>query len=363
MNLEPTPEQSTLGESVRQALASVPEHDDTPSDPAADPVRKALVGLGMAGMLVPAQHGGHAASMADVGVVLDELGRRLTPGPWLSTVVAAPRALTRLGLIQGEGARLLSELAEGSTTATVGFEPTHGTVIPPLPHSDIAVLNGCASAVPDADAVDLLLVIAGAGPNRALLAIDTAAPGVTIDRLATIDPTRPQFRVHFTDTPARNLGSASDDAVAALIDDVLIAAAADAVGAAQRVLDLTLDHAKVRTQFGRPVGSFQAVQHLCVDMYETVELARSGVMHGLWAADAASPAERHLAAIRAKAFSGQLATVGDAAVQVFGGIGFTWEHPAHRYLKRLLNWSTFLGNPDRYLQEIGTRLAHGECVR
>jgi alkylation response protein AidB-like acyl-CoA dehydrogenase len=88
-------------------------------------------------------------------------------------------------------------------------------------------------------------------------------------------------------------------------------------------------------------------------MYETVELARSGVLHALWAADAAQPAERHLAAVRAKAYAAQLVTVADTAIQIFGGIGYTWEHDAHLYLKRLLGWSTFLGSSDKYLQEVG----------
>ena len=151
--------------------------------------------------------------------------------------------------------------------------------------------------------------------------------------------------------------------VAAVIDDVLVATAADALGAARAVMDLAVEYAKVRKQFGQVIGSFQAVQHLCVDMYETVELARSGVIHALWAADAFPDAdlpsnERHLAALRAKAFAGRLATVGDTAIQVFGGIGYTWEHDAHLYLKRLLSWSALLGGPDRYLTELGARLAN-----
>ena len=122
-------------------------------------------------------------------------------------------------------------------------------------------------------------------------------------------------------------------------------------------MQLAVDYAKVRKQFDQPIGSFQAVQHLCVDMYESVELARSGVIHALWAADCAGPAERHLAAIRAKAFAGRLAAVGDTAIQVFGGIGFTWEHDAHLYLKRLLGWSALFGPPDHYLEEVGAILA------
>jgi alkylation response protein AidB-like acyl-CoA dehydrogenase len=121
------------------------------------------------------------------------------------------------------------------------------------------------------------------------------------------------------------------------------------------VLQLAVEYAKVRRQFGQPIGAFQAVQHLCVDMYETVELARSGVIHALWAADAADRDERHLAAMRAKAFAGRLAGVADNAIQVFGGIGYTWEHDAHLYFKRLLSWNAFLGGPDRYLVDVGAQ--------
>jgi acyl-CoA dehydrogenase len=172
-----------------------------------------------------------------------------------------------------------------------------------------------------------------------------------------IDQTRKQFRVQLDGTPAQRLARATPADVAVVIDDLLIATAADALGAARAVMDLAVEYAKVRKQFGQVIGSFQAIQHLCVDMYETVELARSGVIHALWASDAdLDPDERHLAALRAKAFAGRLATVGDTAIQVFGGIGYTWEHDAHLYLKRLLSWSALLGGPDGYLTELGARL-------
>jgi alkylation response protein AidB-like acyl-CoA dehydrogenase len=172
-----------------------------------------------------------------------------------------------------------------------------------------------------------------------------------------VDPTRKLFNATLDAVPAQRLASVSADDIQALVDDVLIAYAADALGAATAVMNLAVEYAKVRRQFDQPIGSFQAVQHLCVDMYETVEVARSGVLHALWAADAAPAAERHLAAVRAKAFAGQLATVADTAIQVFGGVGYTWEHDAHLYLKRLLGWSTFLGGSDRYLQQVGRQLA------
>lgn len=115
----------------------------------------------------------------------------------------------------------------------------------------------------------------------------------------------------------------------------------------------------MRRQFGAPIGSFQAVAHLCVDMYETVELARGGVIHALWAADGGAPADARLAAQRIRAFAGRLATVGDTAIQVFGGIGFTWEHDAHLYLERLLGFSALFGATDHYLEAVGRQLAEG----
>jgi alkylation response protein AidB-like acyl-CoA dehydrogenase len=242
---------------------------------------------------------------------------------------------------------LLTGIADGSVIATVG------PLSPPLPVVDGAMMEGDSYGQPHMVAADVVLVLATEGGRAGLYAVDPNANGVRADVRVNVDPTHKLFDVTFDRVPARRLGWASAEAIQALMDDVLIAYAADALGAATAVMNLAFEYAKARRQFGQPIGSFQAVQHLCVDMYETVELARSGVMHAVWAADAAAPAERHLAALRAKAFAGRLTTVADTAVQVFGGIGYTWEHDAHLYLKRLLGWSVFLGSPDRYLQEVG----------
>jgi alkylation response protein AidB-like acyl-CoA dehydrogenase len=168
--------------------------------------------------------------------------------------------------------------------------------------------------------------------------------------------TRKPFRVDLDGARGDRVAVADEGAVEALVDDLVIAWAADALGAAGRLLQLTVDHAKVRHQFGAPIGSFQAVAHMCVDMYEAVELARSGVAYALWAADAADRFERHRAALRLKAFAGRLAGVGDTAIQVFGGIGFTWEHDAQLYLRRLLGFSRFLGSPGGHAERLGREL-------
>jgi alkylation response protein AidB-like acyl-CoA dehydrogenase len=359
MNLELTAEQAALRDTVRRFLAekaSVAAHvRPLLDDPAGttDDVWRGLAALGAVGVLVPQEYDGAGMTMVEAGVVAEELGAALNPGPWRSSAVAATRALTRMGA-DGDAAALLAGIADGSTIATVG--PLTGPRPVAEQTGEGMLIRGEIAALPDAAAATVLLVLAEDHTGTGLFAVDPMSDGVAVTARPHVDQTRKRFDIVLGGVPARRLAPASADAIDGLVDDVVIACAADALGAAHAVMNLAIEYAKVRRQFDQPIGSFQAVQHLCVDMYETVELARSGVIHALWAADAAQPAERHLAALRAKAFAGQLATVGDTAIQVFGGIGFTWEHDAHLYLKRLLGWSTFLGGPDRYLEEVGAQL-------
>jgi alkylation response protein AidB-like acyl-CoA dehydrogenase len=361
MNLELTDEQVALRDTVRSYLAeraSLAEHvrpllDDDSGTTA--PVWRGLAELGATGLLVPPEYDGAGMTMVEIGIVAEELGAGLHPGPWLSSAVAATRALTRFDVDDDLAAPLFTGIAAGSTIATVG--PLEGARPSIAERADGFTLRGDFDDVWDVGASDVILVLADDRDGTGLFAVQTSAPGFDSTLQTGIDQTRKRFRVRLDDTPAQRLAVASPDVVEALIDDVIIAWAADALGAARTVLDLAVEYAKVRRQFGQPIGAFQAVQHLCVDMYETVELARSGVIHALWAADAGSRAERHAAAMRTKAFAGRLAAVGDTAIQVFGGIGYTWEHDAHLYLKRLLSWSAFLDGSDRYLVQLGVQFA------
>jgi alkylation response protein AidB-like acyl-CoA dehydrogenase len=363
VNLELTDEQVALRDTTRRFLAEkapisghVRELLDDPTG-VDEAVWGGLADLGATGLLVPEECGGAGMTMVEAGVVAEELGAALHPGPWLSSAVAAARALTRLAG-NGSAATLLAGIVDGTTIATVGFLDFDNASVEVAGQGDDIVLRGEIDRVPDAAAADTLLVLAEDRAGVGLFALKTDSAGISVTPERGIDQTRKRFRVELGGASAQRLATASSDDVAAVIDDVLIATAADALGAARAVMHLAVEYAKVRKQFGQVIGSFQAVQHLCVDMYETVELARSGVIHALWAADNAGPDERHLAALRAKAFAGRLATVGDTAIQVFGGIGYTWEHDAHLYLKRLLSWSELLGGPDRYLTELGARLAN-----
>ena len=359
MNLELSDEQIALRDTVRSFLAekaSIAGHVrpmlDDPTG-TTEAVWRGLAALGTTGLLVPPEYDGAGMTMIEAGIVLEELGAGLHPGPWLSTAVAATRALTRFGVANASAATLFSGIADGSTTATVG--PLDGARPTAVEQGDGFMLRGVIDNVSDVAAADVLLVLADEHDGTGLFALQTSTPGIDVTPQAGIDQTRKHFRVTLVDTQAQHLATGSGDAVEALVDDVIIAWAADALGAARAVLQLAVEYAKVRRQFGQPIGAFQAVQHLCVDMYETVELARSGVIHALWAADAADRDERHLAAMRAKAFAGRLAGVADNAIQVFGGIGYTWEHDAHLYFKRLLSWNAFLGGPDRYLVDVGAQ--------
>lgn len=357
MNLELDDDQVALRDTARRFLAekaSIATHvralldDETGTTTA---VWRGLADLGTTGLLVPTEYGGAGMTMLEAGIVAEELGAALHPGPWLSTAVAAPRALLRAG---AAAPTILTGIADGSNIAAVGPLETGPDVAAVELGTDIA-LRGSA-AIPDAAAADVLLVFAELRGSIGLFAVPAHFAGISMTWERGVDQTRRRFRVEFDDAAAYWLGGLSPGAVGAVVDDVLIATAADALGAARAVMQLAIEYAKVRKQFGQAIGSFQAVQHLCVDMFETVELARSGVIHALWAADNADDEERHLAAVRAKAFAGRLAGVGDTAIQIFGGIGYTWEHDSHLYLKRLLGWSAFLGGPDRYLIELGARL-------
>ncbi|MDG4664830.1 acyl-CoA dehydrogenase family protein [Mycobacterium sp. 236(2023)] len=353
MNLELTDEHLALRATVRRFLAekaSVASHVrpllDDPTG-STDAVWQGLVSLGTTSLLIPVDHGGDGMSMIEAGIVCEELGAALHPGPWLSSAVAGSRALARFGA-EGEQARALrSGIADGSAIVTVAVAGDGDEVA-----ERDGLLRGEIGQVPDAAAADVLLVVSGA----MLYAVPLPHPHVRVTQIPGIDNTRKKFGVSFDDAPARLLATADDFAAEALVDDIVVGWAADALGAARQILEMTVEYAKARHQFGVPIGSFQAVAHLCADMYETVELARSGILHALWAADFADRAERHRAALRVKAFAGRLAAVGDQAIQVFGGIGFTWEHDAHLYLKRLLSFSRLHTSPEVALEQLGRDL-------
>jgi hypothetical protein len=262
-----------------------------------------LVDLGVVDLL--AQGG----SMVDAGVVAMETGRGLLAGPWLSTAVAA--------------ASLVPDL--GTRPAAVAFDGL--------------------DLVPDACAAEVLVLVDG---DRASVVED-----FTAETVETIDPSRQWGRVT-VDGSGRPLDGVDVDLAR---DRTLAAWVADGVGAADRLLEMTVAYAKERVQFDKPIGSFQAVQHICADMLRTVEQARGGAWYALWACDQAEPAERRRAVAMAQAYaSADLPQVGFDAIQVHGGVGFTWESDVHRYAKRLLTLAQTMGTADAHLDALADLL-------
>jgi alkylation response protein AidB-like acyl-CoA dehydrogenase len=305
--------------------------------------------LGLAGLAVPEAHGGAGAGWREVAVVLEELGRAVAPVPFLGSAVVATRALLACGC--GE---LLGQLATGRRAAAlaVPFATAPGQRPRPVAAGPGPVLNGAVAGVADALPADVLLVPADDG----LYAVEARGPGVRMTPVVSLDATRALADVDLAAAPARRLAGGA--AATAAVADALTAGAAllasEQVGVAQWCLDTTVAHVRTRHQFGRPIGSFQAVKHRLADVWVAVAEARAVARHAadrLAAArtDTAGTAEVALAAALAQAYCADVAVAAaEACVQLHGGIGFTWEHPAHLYLKRAKSSAIAFGTADRH---------------
>ena len=331
------------------------------SDPPFDRKAWARLGgeLGVLGLSVPEDDGGVGGSLIDQAVAVERLGAALACGPLFGTVYLAIPALVAAS---GGPVRdaLLAELIEGRRTAAfaVGdragaFDPAAVTVTASASGEDWA-LTGTALRVVDAPSADDLLVAATGPDGVALFAVDTGSAGVQRVSLATLDLTRPQADVEFADAPAK-LVAGPDEAVRVIEHALQVGSAllaVEQVGAARHLLDLSVEYAKTRLQFGRPIGSFQAVKHKLADLLVEVEHAQSAAYHAVWAlADGAGDPALE-ASIAQAVCSAAFARVATDTIQVHGGIGFTWEHQAHLYYKRATTDSALLGSPEQHRNRV-----------
>jgi alkylation response protein AidB-like acyl-CoA dehydrogenase len=298
--------------------------------------------IGVAALAIPEKFGGAGAGLLETHLVLEELGRTLTPTPLLGSSVLAAQLL--LALDDGEACeRLLPGIADGGIAAVCWtgpdghWDPAGAAVV-----AADRTLTGRAHYVLDGDIADVLLVVAREGDDIAAFEVEPMRPGVTRNRTKAMDPTRRLATVSFDAVPGRRIGGG--DATAALRaarDAACVALSAEQVGAASRILELTVEYAKVRVQFGRPIGSFQALKHRMADLYVLVEAARSasyGAAHGT------------LDAAVAKAYCAEaFFTVAAEAIQLHGGIAITWEHYAHLYFKRAHGSAQLFGQPSEHV--------------
>jgi len=355
VDFEFTAEQEMLRASVRAFLAAAAPlaivratYDAPAGDPA---VWAGLRELDVTGLLVGEANGGAGHGMVDAAVVLEELGRAVSPAPYASSAI---------GAVALADAELLPALADGSLVGTVAiFEPEARYAWErPSTRATRAgngwQLDGEKAHVFDANAADVVLVTATDDADALGVFACDAFEAEPTD---TVDGSRKQGRIRFSGAGARRVDVQGDvrAAVAGALDRLGVAVAVDAVGAAQRALELTLEYAKEREQFGKPIGAFQAVQHLCADMLRTVELGRAAAYYACWAIDDASAEEAHRASTIARAFAADaFPSLGASAIQVFGGIGFTWEHDIHLYFKRLLSSAYLLGTASEHLEELAS---------
>ena len=320
----------------RSSEAQVRELGGTDTGYDADVWKQLAAEVGLPGLLVPEQHGGQGLTPVELVVALEETGRALLCSPLLATGVLAPLALQD---VPGAGA-LLEAVAAGTALVAVALDDD-----PAAPVTAVGdVLSGRKVAVLDAHVADRLLVVVG----TSVYAVPTA--GVTLTTTRTLDLAISLSTVELRATPGELLGEVDVDRLRSLS---ALAAAAHLVGVGAAVLDIAVDYAKTREQFGRPIGSYQGVKHLVAEMHARLESSRAAVMAAAVVA-VTRPADlpEHAAIAKAWCSTAMVRNTEDC-IQVLGGIGFTWEHPAHLYLRRAKVYELLFGDA----REHRTRLA------
>ena len=356
-----TPEQDQLRSAVRKFSA---ENFDEPtvrrlmeSDPPFDPKSWTRLGseLGVLGLSVSEADGGVGGTLVDQAVAVEELGAALACGPVFGTVFLAIPALVAApaGTVRDE---LLAVLVEGRRTAALAFDDQAGgfdpaaVAVTAAGSGDAWTLTGTVERVVDAGAADDLLVAATNADGVALYAVDAAGPGVARTTLLVIDPTRPQADVSLADAPAR-LVAGPDEAERVITHALQVGSAllaVEQVGAAQHLLDVAVQYAQERLQFGSQIGSFQAVKHRLADMLVDLEHARSTAYHAVWALTDGSDDPALAASIAQATCSAAFSRIATDTIQTLGGIGFTWEHQAHLYFKRATTDAALLGSAEQH---------------
>ncbi|MER7728454.1 acyl-CoA dehydrogenase family protein [Streptomyces sp. NPDC096323] len=341
--MRPTREQDELRSAVRTLLT---RHQD------AHAWAPLTVQIGAAGLAVPDEYGGVGGGARDVHVLMEELGRCLSPLPCLGSSVLTVGALLVSGDKEACG-RLLPGLAEGGSVGTLAWaergswerEAIRAEAVPGPGGGHL--ITGTKEHVLDWPVVDVLLVAARTAHGVSLFEVAPDAAGVRREPVMTMDRTRAQARWLLDGAEGRLLGVDGDGGrhLERVRDLACTALAAEQVGAAERCLELTVEYARNRVQFGRPIGSFQAVKHRLADAYVLVESARSAALGAAFAADEDPGALPRAAAVAKSVCSEAFSAVAGEMIQLHGGIGITWEHDAHRYFKRAHGAGELFGPP------------------
>jgi len=316
-------------------------------------VWKEIADLGWTGLVISEAHGGAGFGFTELSVVLEEMGRLVTPGPFFASAVLATSAIEELAT-EEQKAALLPPLASGEAIATLAlFETPRGWDLADLDctagrEGDGWKIDGTKRHVLDGHLADKFLVAAVMDGGVGLFVVDSDADGLTATQSDVLDPTRRQAEVRLdsvrVDESALLGGAPADAGLATVLAIGTVALAAEQAGGAQRCLDMSVEHAKTRFQFGRAIGSYQAIKHRCAEMLLRVEHAKSTAYHAARTTDDRD--ELTVAApLAGSVCSEAYIWAAGETIQIHGGIGFTWEHDAHLYLKRAKSSSLLLGDP------------------
>ncbi|MFD9189365.1 acyl-CoA dehydrogenase family protein [Streptomyces phaeochromogenes] len=346
-------------EAVRKLMESEPRFDPAVWAQAADQLR-------LPGLVIPEEYGGDGFGPVELGVVLEEMGRALLCAPFFATVVLAAQALLASGDSEA-CARHLPGIASGRTTATLAVAEDSGSWDPALISARAVPdgggdgawrLSGRKAFVIDGTTADLLLVVARTVAGPSLFAVDRRATGLEAEPMETLDATRAMARLTFDAVPATLVGAdgAGGRVMAKVLDIATVGLAAEQAGGARRCLETSADYARTRHQFGRPIGSFQAVKHKCADMLVQVELAEAASREAARLAAEGAPDFPVAAAVAHACCSRAYVFAAMENIQVHGGIGFTWEHPAHLYFRRAKSSQLLFGGPAVYYERLLDRL-------
>ncbi len=368
MNFAFSEEQETLREFVRNFLeeksaeAAVREQMETDDGFDPDVWQQMSEQMGLQSLIVPEEFGGQGFGYVELIVVLEEMGRALLCAPFFSSVVLAANTLIHSG-DETAKADLLPKIASG-TIATLAFTEENGKwdesgiTMQASESANGYTLDGSKMYVLDGNTAEIILVAAKTANGVSLFHVDAGADGLTRTSLATMDQTRKQSKLDFSGTPATLIGEEGKgwDTLSTVLDLAAVGLAAEQVGGAQMCLDMAVEYAKVRVQFGRPIGSFQAIKHKCADMLLEVESAKSAAYYAGWCA-AEMNDELPSTASLAKAYCSEAYFHAAAEnIQIHGGIGFTWEHPAHLYFKRAKSSELLFGDPTYHRELLAQRI-------
>jgi alkylation response protein AidB-like acyl-CoA dehydrogenase len=318
--------------------------------------------MGLQSLVIPEAHGGQGYSFVELGIVLEEMGRALLCAPFFSGVLATA-AIMNSG-DDGAMSAHLPGIASGETIATLAFTEESGKwdeagiTMEAAASGDGHTLSGVKSFVIDGHTANLIIVAARTGAGVSLFAVNGDASGLTREALSTMDQTRKQAKLTFDNTPATLIGTDGGgwDTMNTVLDLGAVALAAEQVGGAQFVLEMAVQYAKDRVQFGRPIGSFQAIKHKCADMLLEVESAKSAAYYAMWCAAEMNDELPSVASLAKSYCSEAYFHAAAENIQIHGGIGFTWEHPAHLYFKRAKSSELMFGDPAYHRELLAQRI-------